>query len=74
VFGTENLWMNIFLFFPAEYDAENPKKTTKCEHHFHLACILEWMERSDTCPVCDKVCLNEQNFHLFCNWMEEYHV
>ncbi|GMY30365.1 probable E3 ubiquitin-protein ligase RHB1A isoform X1 [Fagus crenata] len=37
-----------------EYDAENPKKTTKCEHHFHLACILEWMERSDTCPVCDK--------------------
>ncbi|GAV76101.1 zf-RING_2 domain-containing protein [Cephalotus follicularis] len=37
-----------------EYDAENPKITTKCEHHFHLACILEWMERSDTCPVCDK--------------------
>ncbi|KAA3449421.1 E3 ubiquitin-protein ligase isoform X1 [Gossypium australe] len=40
-----------------EYDAENPKIITKCEHHFHLACILEWMERSDTCPVCDKVCL-----------------
>ncbi|GLT90868.1 hypothetical protein SLE2022_087840 [Rubroshorea leprosula] len=37
-----------------EYDAENPKITTKCEHHFHLACILEWMERSDTCPVCDQ--------------------
>ncbi|XP_007040287.2 PREDICTED: probable E3 ubiquitin-protein ligase RHB1A [Theobroma cacao] len=37
-----------------EYDAENPKIITKCEHHFHLACILEWMERSDTCPVCDK--------------------
>ncbi|CBI34360.3 unnamed protein product, partial [Vitis vinifera] len=37
-----------------EYDAENPKIVTKCEHHFHLACILEWMERSDTCPVCDK--------------------
>ncbi|KDP25410.1 hypothetical protein JCGZ_20566 [Jatropha curcas] len=37
-----------------EYDAENPKITTKCEHHFHLACILEWMERSETCPVCDK--------------------
>lgn len=28
---------------------------TKCEHHFHLCCILEWMERSETCPVCDKV-------------------
>ncbi|XVF52929.1 hypothetical protein PTKIN_Ptkin05aG0057600 [Pterospermum kingtungense] len=37
-----------------EYDTENPKIITKCEHHFHLACILEWMERSDTCPVCDK--------------------
>ncbi|KAJ7944945.1 E3 ubiquitin-protein ligase [Quillaja saponaria] len=37
-----------------EYDAENPKITTKCEHHFHLACILEWMERSEMCPVCDK--------------------
>ncbi|KAL3499320.1 hypothetical protein ACH5RR_038413 [Cinchona calisaya] len=37
-----------------EYDAENPKIITKCEHHFHLACILEWMERSDTCPFCDQ--------------------
>ncbi|KAL4373930.1 hypothetical protein AHAS_Ahas05G0131000 [Arachis hypogaea] len=38
-----------------EYDAENPKLTTKCDHYFHLACILEWMERSETCPVCDQV-------------------
>ncbi|XP_031394974.1 probable E3 ubiquitin-protein ligase RHB1A [Punica granatum] len=35
-----------------EYDLDNPKVLTKCEHHFHLACILEWLERSDTCPVC----------------------
>ncbi|XP_020274955.1 probable E3 ubiquitin-protein ligase RHB1A isoform X2 [Asparagus officinalis] len=38
-----------------EYDSENPRITTKCEHHFHLACILEWMERSNTCPVCDQI-------------------
>ncbi|OVA13981.1 zinc finger protein [Macleaya cordata] len=38
-----------------EYDEENPRIITKCEHHFHLSCILEWMERSDTCPVCDQV-------------------
>ncbi|KVH95397.1 Zinc finger, RING/FYVE/PHD-type [Cynara cardunculus var. scolymus] len=38
----------------SKYDEENPKIITKCEHHFHLSCILEWMERSDTCPVCDQ--------------------
>lgn len=38
-----------------EYDSENPRILTKCQHHFHLSCILEWMERSDTCPICDKI-------------------
>ncbi|GAB4834436.1 hypothetical protein Ancab_032692 [Ancistrocladus abbreviatus] len=37
-----------------EYDGENPKILTMCEHHFHLACILEWMERSEVCAVCDQ--------------------
>ncbi|PIA44098.1 hypothetical protein AQUCO_01700011v1 [Aquilegia coerulea] len=37
------------------YDEENPKIMTECNHHYHLACIFEWMERSDTCPVCNKV-------------------
>ncbi|KAK9743030.1 hypothetical protein RND81_03G212300 [Saponaria officinalis] len=37
-----------------EYDKENPKMVTTCEHDFHLSCLLEWMERSDSCPVCDK--------------------
>ncbi|XP_034926381.1 probable E3 ubiquitin-protein ligase RHB1A isoform X2 [Populus alba] len=38
-----------------EYDLENPKHITKCKHHFHLSCILEWMERSDICPICDQL-------------------
>uniref|UniRef100_A0A7N0ZSY4 RING-type E3 ubiquitin transferase n=1 Tax=Kalanchoe fedtschenkoi TaxID=63787 RepID=A0A7N0ZSY4_KALFE len=38
-----------------EYTTENPKILTKCSHHFHLGCIYEWMERSETCPVCGKV-------------------
>lgn len=42
-----------------EYDAENPKIITKCKHHFHLSCILEWMERSDTCPICDQEMIYE---------------
>uniref|UniRef100_A0A7C9EJ80 RING-type E3 ubiquitin transferase n=1 Tax=Opuntia streptacantha TaxID=393608 RepID=A0A7C9EJ80_OPUST len=37
-----------------EYDTENPKMVTNCEHDFHLSCLLEWMERSESCPVCDK--------------------
>ncbi|MBA0821902.1 hypothetical protein Goarm_018734, partial [Gossypium armourianum] len=45
----------LMVFAHAEYGTENPKLITKCEHHFHLSCILEWMERSDTCPICDQV-------------------
>ncbi|KAF7828251.1 putative E3 ubiquitin-protein ligase RHB1A isoform X1 [Senna tora] len=48
------LLMDLLLFILTEYDAENPKLSTKCDHHFHLACILEWMERSESCPVCDQ--------------------
>ncbi|KAG8090850.1 hypothetical protein GUJ93_ZPchr0011g28032 [Zizania palustris] len=43
-----------------EYDEENPRSLTKCEHHFHLCCILEWMERSETCPVCDQITLIDE--------------
>ena len=35
------------------YDAENPKMALVCGHHFHLACVYEWYERSDKCPVCE---------------------
>ncbi|CAN8308956.1 unnamed protein product [Cochlearia groenlandica] len=37
-----------------DYDLENPRLATKCEHDFHLSCLLEWMERSNSCPICDK--------------------
>lgn len=43
-----------------EYTEENPKIMTKCSHHYHLGCIYEWMERSDTCPVCGKVMLFDE--------------
>ncbi|XP_039139927.1 probable E3 ubiquitin-protein ligase RHB1A isoform X1 [Dioscorea cayenensis subsp. rotundata] len=46
-----------------EYDLENPRILTKCEHHYHLACILEWMERSDTCPVCDQIMVFDQTLY-----------
>ncbi|XP_058070549.1 E3 ubiquitin-protein ligase At3g02290-like isoform X2 [Magnolia sinica] len=37
-----------------EYTPENPKIMTRCSHHFHLGCIYEWMERSESCPICGK--------------------
>ncbi|PKI42815.1 E3 ubiquitin-protein ligase At3g02290-like [Punica granatum] len=37
-----------------EYTPENPKITMRCSHHFHLGCIYEWMERSESCPICGK--------------------
>ncbi|KDP28603.1 hypothetical protein JCGZ_14374 [Jatropha curcas] len=46
-----------------EYDTQNPKFVTKCEHHFHLSCILEWMERSDTCPICDQEMVFDRTFN-----------
>ncbi|MCL7042843.1 hypothetical protein MKW94_029529 [Papaver nudicaule] len=52
-----------------EYDDENPRIMTKREHHFHLSCILEWMERSDTCPVYDQVFMVTRsvvNFPAYC--------
>ncbi|KAK4339298.1 hypothetical protein RND71_040760 [Anisodus tanguticus] len=42
-----------------EYDADNPRILTKCNHHFHLSCILEWMERSETCPICNQEMIYE---------------
>eukprot|EP00884_Botryococcus_braunii_P018111 jgi/Botrbrau1/4984/Bobra.0396s0011.1 len=35
------------------YSPENPKIWTKCGHHYHLACIYEWLERKQTCPLCE---------------------
>ncbi|KAK8561515.1 hypothetical protein V6N13_149308 [Hibiscus sabdariffa] len=37
-----------------EYTPENPKITARCSHHFHLGCIYEWLERSESCPICGK--------------------
>nr|GMD28999.1 E3 ubiquitin-protein ligase At3g02290-like [Ipomoea batatas] len=52
-----------------EYTFENPKIITKCSHHFHLSCIFEWQERSETCPVCGAVrcSLNLFLFLLICD-------
>ena len=37
-----------------EYDDENPRIHLVCSHEFHLGCILQWAERSCTCPICER--------------------
>ncbi|GAB2220618.1 hypothetical protein Droror1_Dr00008280 [Drosera rotundifolia] len=37
------------------YSSDNPKILTACRHHYHLACIYEWLERKPTCPICSRV-------------------
>ncbi|KAK1297249.1 E3 ubiquitin-protein ligase [Acorus calamus] len=44
-----------------EYTLENPRIVTQCAHHFHLGCIYEWMERSETCPVCGKTMVFDES-------------
>ncbi|PRQ51590.1 putative transcription factor C2H2 family [Rosa chinensis] len=46
------------IYTSSEEEEDNilQKKTmTKCSHRYHLGCIYEWMERSESCPVCSKV-------------------
>ncbi|VAH43826.1 unnamed protein product [Triticum turgidum subsp. durum] len=44
-----------------EYDYENPKVLLQRNHDFHLGCIYEWMERSQSCPVCAMVMMFKED-------------
>ncbi|XP_022735658.1 E3 ubiquitin-protein ligase At3g02290-like [Durio zibethinus] len=43
-----------------EYIPENPKIVLQCSHGYHLSCIYEWMERSESCPICDKMMIFDE--------------
>lgn len=43
------------------YDEANPKIFTRCGHHFHMPCIYEWLERKDTCPICESKMVFEED-------------
>ncbi|URD94185.1 E3 ubiquitin-protein ligase [Musa troglodytarum] len=38
-----------------EFTYENPRIILKCTHIYHLSCIFEWLERSESCPICSKM-------------------
>ena len=33
--------------------AAEPPVFTRCGHRFHLQCLYAWLERKQTCPLCD---------------------
>jgi len=35
-----------------EYEEGEELKTLMCLHRFHTACIEEWLEKSEVCPLC----------------------
>ncbi|KAK7199176.1 Zinc finger C3HC4 type (RING finger) containing protein [Novymonas esmeraldas] len=35
-----------------EYTSDNPMFRGACQHHFHLPCLMEWKQRSNSCPMC----------------------
>ncbi|KAF6260534.1 hypothetical protein COO60DRAFT_1269386 [Scenedesmus sp. NREL 46B-D3] len=36
------------------YTDDNPKIFTRCGHSFHMQCIYAWLERKNTCPLCER--------------------
>lgn len=46
---------------PERRKVESKLEVLNCKHAFHANCITEWLERSNTCPICRTVFLVEGN-------------
>ncbi|XP_021712982.1 E3 ubiquitin-protein ligase TRAIP [Aedes aegypti] len=49
--------------FPSSVDIH----VTPCGHAFHYFCILQWLERSKTCPECRSKCIAKSLIKLYMN-------
>lgn len=48
-----------------EYQPDEILRTIpECNHHFHAACVDEWLRKNPTCPVCRKVPQEDNNISL----------
>ncbi|KAK9877432.1 hypothetical protein WA026_018542 [Henosepilachna vigintioctopunctata] len=46
----------------------------QCGHMFHHACLLQWMERSKTCPQCRSRATEKSVYKVFFNFLNTDHI
>jgi hypothetical protein len=39
----------------SEFEPDDGLRVLPCEHHFHLACVDEWLGTNNSCPTCRRV-------------------
>lgn len=44
--------------------------STRCGHVFHKSCLLQWLNRSRSCPQCRRHCMEHLCHQLFLNFIE----
>lgn len=37
-----------------DFEAGDTLRTLQCKHHFHVACVDQWLSQSGQCPVCKR--------------------
>lgn len=47
------------------YGEEDALMKTPCNHHFHKGCLIQWLWKQSTCPLCQKVVIRNRTFHWF---------
>ena len=48
------------IFCQDEYAEGDSVRTLPCAHAFHAACVDEWLRANDSCPMCKRPVVEEE--------------